>query len=212
MDLPTANTYMVITIYLALFFFINQSWATEIRGESSHQEKKIEATKATHFSLVSIDYLSWQQEGKIKSGSSQSPLIITNQGVCAGGAIGYDYRTYRTFIDGCFIYGSGNAGSEKNTITYNQSGISVYGLKASLGMGKIVSSARTEIGFKLPIMYVQQNLTKTNITSIHEPPTLSAMASLYSRWPFEDWFVQTEFSKIIGNDLVLFSLGGGYQF
>jgi hypothetical protein len=61
-------------------------------------------------------------------------------------------------------------------------------------------------------MYIDQKLTLPSGTKLTEPNPVMAMASLYSRWPFERWFVQTEFSKFIGNDLVLFSVGGGHEF
>lgn len=211
MDVLTTDTYMVITLYFALFFFINHAWAdTESPPTQIEQGLDLKTKKVSK--LLSVDFMSWQQEGEIKSGAAKSRVIITNKGYCAGGAVGYEHGTYRSFIDGCFVYGYGNSGAVKNSITYDQSDISAYGAKASIGMGRFVSSARAEIGFKLPIMYIHQSLTEPNNASITEPPPFMAMASLYSRWPFQKWFVQTEFSKFIGNDLVLFAVGGGYDF
>ena len=212
MGVLTTDTYMAITFYFALLFLVSQAWSVTSlpAGQMDHEVK---AESAKFFRQVSLDYLTWQQAGSIKTSTGKSPLIITNQGVCAGGALGFDHITYRTFIDGCFVYASGNAGAVKNSVvTYDQSDISAYGAKMSLGIGRFVSSARAEIGFKIPIMYIDQKLTLPSGTKLTEPNPLSAMASLYSRWPFEKWFVQTEFSKFIGNDLVLFSLGGGHEF
>jgi hypothetical protein len=204
MDLLTADTHMAIIFYLTFALLSLQSWALEMQQPFLPEGES--------FRLLSVDYLSWQQEGSVKSAGVQSPIVITNQGLCAGGTLGRNYKSYLSFIDGCFIYGSGNAGSEKNTITYNQSHISVYGAKVSLGIGKYVSKAKTEIGFKVPAMFVAQTFSRANSSTLREPEAFMTMASLYSRWRFEDWFVQTEFSKIIGNDLVLFSIGGGHQF
>lgn len=212
MGVLTTNTYMVITIYLALILFLNQAWSAEIEAPPSHIETEIETKSKKVSTLVFLDYLTWQEDGTIKSGSAKSPIVITNQGICAGGAMGYETVTYRTFIDGCFIYGSGNVGAVKNTITYNQSDIRAYGVKASIGAGRFVSSAKAEIGFKIPLMYIDQTLTEPTNSTISDTQAVMAMASLYSRWPFEKWFVQTEFSKFIGNDFVLFSVGGGHEF
>ena len=211
MGVLTTDTYMAITLYFALFLLTSQAWCvTTAPLDHVEQEIKVEPTKISK--QVTLDYLTWQQAGSIKTTSAKSPLIITNQGICAGGALGVDHVTYRTFVDGCFIYASGNAGAVKNTITYDQSDISAYGAKMSLGIGRFVSSARAEIGFKIPVMYVNQSLTLPSGSTLTEPDSLMAMAALYSRWPFEKWFVQTEFSKFIGNDLVLFSVGGGHEF
>jgi hypothetical protein len=161
---------------------------------------------------VFLDFLSWQQEGKIKSGNTKSPIILTNRAVCAGGSLGHNFLTYRSFVDGCFVYGLGNVGSEKKTITYDQSDISLYGLKASIGISKFVSPSNAEIGFKIPLLLTHQLLTEPKNTKLTTPTPFSVMASLYSRWPIQQWFVQTEFSKFVDNDLVLFSVGAGYNF
>jgi hypothetical protein len=203
---------MVITLYLALFFFINNAWAQDSESPPTQIEQGIDLKTKKVSKLLYVDYMSWQQEGEIKSGTTKSRFLITNKGYCAGGAIGYERNTYRSFVDGCFVFAYGNTGAVKNSITYDQSDISAYGAKASIGIGKFVSSARTEIGFKLPIMYIHQSLTEPRNSSVTEPPPFMAMASLYSRWAFQKWFVQTEFSKFIGNDLVLFAVGGGYDF
>ena len=110
------------------------------------------------------------------------------------------------------MYGLGNVGSEKKTITYDQSDISLYGLKASIGISKFVSPSNAEIGFKIPLLLTHQLLTEPKNTKLTTPTPFSVMASLYSRWPIQQWFVQTEFSKFVDNDLVLFSVGAGYNF
>lgn len=185
---------MVIAIYLALSLISIGAFAQEGKG------------------LAFVDFMSWQQEGSIKTGSTQSDIILTNKATCLGGAYSFHVTSYRTFIDGCMFYGNGNVGSEDNTITYNQSRIALWGAKASLGAGKFVSPSQSEIGLKLPIMYVHQTLTEPAGTSLTQPNPFMIMVSLYSRWPIKNWFVQTEFSKFIGNDQVLYSLGGGSEF
>ena len=197
MDVLTADTYMVINILFAFLLFTSHALSSITRYNSSD---------------VFVDTMSWQQEGRIKTTTASSKFILTNKAVCAGGSLSWETQVLRTFIDGCFLYGQGNAGSEKSTITYDQSDISLYGVKASLGGGLIVSSAKAEVGLKIPVMFVGQNYTKPSSTSLTEPSPFLLMGSLYSRWPFQQWFVQTEFSKIVGNDLTLFSLGAGYKF
>ncbi len=191
---------MAIIFHLIILIFSHSLWAMELSRPLS---------KST---AVFLDFLSWQQEAEIKSGNAKSSIIVTNRAVCAGGSLGRNFLTYRSFVDGCFVYGLGNAGSEKRAITYDQSDISIYGAKASIGISKFVSPSNAEIGFKLPVMLTHQHLTEPKNTKLTTPNPLLVMASLYSRWPIEQWFIQTEFSKFIENDLVLFSVGAGYNF
>lgn len=194
MDVPPPDTFMAINIFLVLIFASTSSWAQTQRTDAF------------------IDMMSWQQEGRVKINNIRSNFIVTNRALCAGGSKNIETATYRSFIDGCFLYGQGNVGAEKNTVTYDQSDINVYGLKASVGAGYFVSSHKAEIGFKIPLMLISQTYTKPKQSSLTEPSPVLVMASLYGRWPFDQWFVQTEFSKIVGNDFVMFSMGGGYKF
>ncbi len=194
MDVLTPDTFMAINIFLLFFFVSTFAWGQTQRSDAF------------------IDMMSWQQEGSVKINNIRSNFIVTNRALCAGGSMGLETATYRSFVDGCFLYGQGNVGAEKNTVTYDQSDISVYGLKASVGSGFFVSSKKAEIGFKIPLMIVSQTYTKPNQASLTEPSPVLLMGSLYGRWPFEKWFFQTEFSKIVGNDFVMFSLGAGYKF
>jgi hypothetical protein len=212
MDVLITNTYMAIIIYLSILLFLNPEITL---GAADLTDNKIQLQSQHSYQkskLVFIDYLSWQQEGEIKSGNERSNIIITNQGVCPGAQNSWVKDTYRSFFDGCFIIGSGNTGSEKNNITYNQSGISAFGIKASLGMGMFVSSAKAEIGLKIPFMYVHQSLTEPSGANIKKPDEVMMLGSLYSRWPFESWFIQTEFGKFLVKDLTLFSIGAGHEF
>ena len=184
---------------LLIFSALSQSvMAMEMSGKS--------------FRSLSIDLMSWQQEGAIKASNAKSKITTTNMGYCAGGSWGKKTEKFRNFIDGCFFYASGNVGAENSVITYDEKNISASGLKLSFGSGMFVSQSRAEIGFKIPLMYANQNLTEPNGAKLKEPNPLIFMGSVYSRWPFSNLFLQTEFSKIIGNDLTLFSIGAGYEF
>jgi hypothetical protein len=216
MDVFIADAYMALKLLLLIIFFNQSAFALAKKNVPVPlAEEKDEETEVfvpnTKF-WASADWLNWQEEGLIKAGGFKNRLIITNRALCAGGGYSYNQEFYRLFVEACLFSGKGNAGSEKNSITYNQSDISLYGVKAALGAGRFVSTIHTEIGFKLPMMYVNQTFNHPPSGDVTAPPSTMLMASLYSRWPFEKWFVQTEFSKFIGNDLTLFSLGGGYEF
>lgn len=166
---------------------------------------------------VFIEYMTWQQSAEFKSPSRKSPLIITNHGLCAGGTYGYRNAFYHGFIDGCLFQGYGNIGSVKPDITYRQSNVPVYGMKASLGGGMIVSSKGAEVGLKIPLLYNHQPLDNPNQASFpnseaEENSPLLIMGSIYARWPVDSWFVQTEFSKVFDQELTQWGVGLGYKF
>ncbi len=166
---------------------------------------------------IFIDYISWQNDATLKTASGDSELIITNHGFCAGGSWGYKNAFYHAFLDGCLLQGYGNVGSEKRSVTYKQSNVPSYGLKASLGAGMTVSSLGAEVGLKLPILYTIQSLDDPNQVTfpgskVEEGSPLRPLASLYSRWPFEKWFVETEFAHALDKDLTFWGVGLGRKF
>lgn len=187
------------------------------------EEKVVAHMKLLHDKIyhknkyVFIDYVSWQREASIKSATARTPLIITSHGVCAGGGWGYQNAFYHVFLDGCFMYGYGNVGAEVSSLTYKQSNIPTYGFKASVGAGMIVSSLGAEVGLKLPVLYSHLELDRPDQNKfpgykVDEETPFMPMASLYSRWPVQKWFIQTEFAKVIGKDLTLWALGAGHTF
>lgn len=163
------------------------------------------------------DYISWQQDMSLKTPSGSKSLIATNKGYCAGGGYGFSNVNYHLFVDGCFLYFRGDASAQKTSTTYHQTDVYGWGAKISAGGGMYVSSARAEVGFKLPLLYTDQNFDDPNQTAfpgthVSEPSSVQTYASLYTRWPFDKWFFQTEFGKRLGKDLTLWSLGLGYKF
>jgi len=163
---------------------------------------------------LSATYVSWQQFAKLTYATGKSHLTITNQGNCLGGDAGYENRYYHFYFDGCFLYGAGNVQGETSGPTYQQSSIAAYGLKAGPGVSMIVSSSRSRIGVKLPLIANYQKLSQPADTTatVKEESPLSAMLSLYSRWQFNKWYFQTEFGKYVNNDASFWGLGAGRSF
>lgn len=187
-------------------------------SEKVEQHLKSEEAKQYHTqTFVFADYISWQQDFSLKTPAGKKNLIATNKGYCAGGGYGYQNANYHFFADGCFLYFRGDAAAQNTTVTYHQSDVYGYGLKVSLGAGMFVSSAKAEVGFKIPVMYANQDFDNPNQTSfpgtkVSQPKNVNSFVSLYTRWPFDRWFFQTEFGKRLDEDLTLWSLGFGYKF
>lgn len=182
--------------------------------------KSLEDGKYRLNTRLFVNYLSWQRKVDLLIAGNTSPIVITNKGLCAGGALGIQNASYSFFLDGCALLASGEIQSQNTSPTYQQSAIPVRGFMGGIGVGKIVSPTGAEIGFKIPIMMASQKLTQPPTSSpscaagcnIEEPPTMSIMGSLYSRWHFSNVYFQTELSKFIDQDAVLWSLGTGYRF
>jgi hypothetical protein len=165
----------------------------------------------------SVQYISWQQDATLKSNTGgEAGLIITNKGLCAGGELGYENYQFHFYLDGCVLYGTGNVKNNDQDLidNYQQSSIPAYGIKAGPGASLIVSSSKSRIGIKLPMIYSVQKLTTPTQTgfSVEDGPSMAFIASLYSRWQFNKWYLQTEFGKYLKQEQTFWGLGIGKEF
>lgn len=168
-------------------------------------------------SSLSLSYVSWQQEATLKhSTAGEASLIITNKGFCAGGDMGYENYLYHFYVDGCLLYGSGGVKNNDQALidNYQQSNLPAIGLKAGPGASLIVSSSRSRIGIKLPLIYSVQKLTspKDSAYTVEQASQLAFVGSLYSRWQFNSWYFQTEFGKYLTQQQTFWGFGIGKEF
>ena len=164
-----------------------------------------------------FQYMSWQQDATINhSSSGKAGLIITNRGLCAGGDLGFENAFYHFYVDGCALFGSGGVKNNDQDVisNYQQSNVPAYGFKAGPGASLIVSSSKSRIGIKIPIIYSIQKLTEPTdpAYSIDQGAPISFMTSLYSRWQFNKWYFQTEFGKYLQQERTVWGLGIGREF
>lgn len=167
-----------------------------------------------------LEYLTWQQKSVLTIGGEDHSLILTNRGVCIGGGMGYKNKFYHFFLDSCAVLAGGEIQSQNTIPIYQQSDISARGIKSSLGVGKVVSETGSEIGFKVPVLFISQDLTDPPANSlgcgggcsVEDPSSFSFLTSIYSNWAFDNWYFQTEFGKFINKNDILWTLGLGYNF
>jgi hypothetical protein len=184
----------------------------EIIGHIQFVTNKVYKRTSSFF----ISYVSWQQDAEIrKNDGSHAGLILTNKGFCPGGETGWENYLWHFSIDGCFMFGSGGV-SKQGTSTirkYQQSNIPAIGFKASPGISMIVSSTRSRIGIKIPIIYTMQKLTPpSSAYTMKQDSPLSIVTSLYSRWQFPNWYFQTEFGKYVSKESTFWGFGIGKSF
>lgn len=165
----------------------------------------------------SLQYVSWQSDATLKvNGTGETGLIVTNKGFCAGGDAGYENARYHFFVDGCIMYGSGGVKNNDTSLIddYQQANVPAMGVKMGPGASIIVSSSRSRIGVKLPIIYSIQELTVPDspLYSIDQPAPLSIVGSIYSRWQFDRWYFQTEFGKYLTAEQTFWGFGIGQEF
>ena len=199
----------------------------EYLSQLEYEEKKVEKTfdlVQQNFQLLDdkiyhgqwrlfVDYISWQYGAVLKKPNGSSDLIVTNKGYCPGVSYAQENKFVSFFADACFLFTSGGVTSVDPSVTYVQSNISGTGLKTSLGIGYFVSSLGSELGLKLPVMLVSQNLEDPPAAGykVTEGTSLIPMLGFYSRIPFAKIFIQTEFSKYVKEDQVQWSVGLGYK-
>lgn len=165
----------------------------------------------------SVQYVSWQQDATLKHATAgKAGLIVTNKGYCAGGDVGYENYRFHFYVDGCILYGSGGVKNNDQDLidNYQQANIPAYGIKAGPGASIIVSSSKSRIGIRLPMLYSVQKLTTPNdpAYSVDQGSSLAFISSLYSRWQFNKWYFQTEFGKYIKQEQTFWGLGFGKEF
>lgn len=167
-------------------------------------------------SSINVQYVSWQHDATLHRTSSNKDtgLIITNQGYCLGGDVGVENGFYHFLIDGCFLVGSGGISSYGDSnITYQQN-IPAAGLKIGPMASMIVSSSKSRIGIGLPLIYTSQKLTQPsdNDYKVEEESPLAALATINSRWQFDQWYIRTEFGQYFKKQESYWGLGFGRQF
>ena len=168
---------------------------------------------AGHWRLF-IDYISWQYGAVLNKPTGSSDLVITNKGICPGVNYARENKFLSFSVDACLLQTSGGVSSIDPTVTYTQSNISATGIKSSISIGYFVSASKTEIGLKIPLMLISQDLEDPPAVGykVKEGTNLIPMAGLYSRWPIGNYFFQTEFSKYLEEDQTQWALGLGYKF
>jgi hypothetical protein len=201
-----------------------------ILSELEFREGKVEKTNdqvTTHLQYLSdinykftaswqFQYMSWQYSANMVRNSTgkQTDLIITNQGVCLGGDVGYESGFYHYALEGCFLMGSGGVTAYGTPeITYKQN-LTAYGIKLGPSAYKIVSSSKSRIGISLPILYSTQKMTQPDDTDyvVDQDNTINFVPTLNARWQFDKWYIKTEFGQYFKKKETLWALGMGRQF
>lgn len=163
---------------------------------------------------LSFQYISWQTETDILSSNTKTGLLITNRGLCVGGDAGIENASYHFYVDGCVFAGSGGVSNTSDGVDYQQSNVPAYGAKFGPGASMIVSSSKSRIGIKLPVIYTLQKLQQPANPAyvIKDISPISLVASIYSRWQFTHWYFQTEFGKYVQVEQTFWGLGIGKSF
>lgn len=171
-------------------------------------------------SSLTFQYVSWQNEATITNSATnaEANLNITNRGLCLGGDIGVENHLFHFYLDGCLLYGAGNVKNIDTSVIaeYEQQNVPALGFKGGPGMSFIVSSSKSRLGFKIPIIYSTQrleNATKDGVSYEIKPESpMSILTTVYSRWQFDKWYIQTEFGKYVSKELTYWGLGVGKEF
>ena len=219
-DSPVPETNKNRQIFLSLRENLSQLEYKESNVEKvydliqNHFKNLEEKIFKGHWRLF-IDYVSWQNKAVLTDSGSEYDLIITNKGICPGINYARENKNFSFSVDACFMLASGEVKAlDPTALTYSQSNVHAVGLKGSLGIGHFVSSTKSEIGLKIPVIFVSQLLQDppNSGATISEGSEFIPMAGIYSRWPLGKFFVQTEFSKFLSQDHILWALGAGYGF
>lgn len=173
--------------------------------------------KVYHFTWsLSLQYVSWQYDATMHRSSTgkNTGLILTNKGYCVGGDAGIQNGFYHFMVDGCALIGSGGVSAYGDPNVVYEQNLPAKGFKIGPSASMIVSSSKSRIGIGLPIIYTSQKLTQPGDTDykVEEKGPISALATIYSRWQFGDWYLRTEFGQYFGSQESFWGFGFGKQF
>ncbi len=160
---------------------------------------------------TSVHYLSWQSQASLIGPFETTNLLSTNLGVCPGIGASLENRYWSLSLDLNGLYGSGGVSAVQGIVEYQQSQVPAIGGRLAVGGGRIVSSSGSELGLRASALYVRQTLSRPSDTqySIEQNKTLSFTASIFSRWRFNRFYIETDFGRTIARPSTLWSLGFG---
>ena len=161
-----------------------------------------------------LDYLSWQTEATLKGPTGSYPLVATNVGLSPGLGVSYENSFYAFSLDANLIYGTAGVSTLQGGPTYQQSDVPAFGSRLAFGTGLIVSATRSEVGLRASLFYIKQSLSTPSTAgySVEQSKELSETLSLYSRWLFNPFFLQTEFGRYLNRPATVWSIGFGSFF
>lgn len=161
-----------------------------------------------------FEIISWQTEATLQGPVETTTLLATNLGLSPGIGFSYENRRWASSLDLAGIYGSGGVSSQNSLITYSQSDVAAYGAKATFGFARVVASSGSELGLRASALYIKQSFTvpPDPSYSIEQKKALSGTISLFSRWRFNRFYLQTDFGRYFGRPATIWSLGGGLTF
>jgi hypothetical protein len=218
--IATSTLDSTVTRDVPLFEFFKKAL-----GKLEYREDEVDATAdrvKAHLTVLeekkyrikwraSLHYMSWQSQATLKGPFENTSLLTTNLGFCPGIGASLENRFWSLSLDLSGLYGSGGVSPIYGNVLYQQSQVPAFGGRFSVGGGRIVSSSGSEVGLRGSILFVRQSLTKPPDPSysIDQDKTLSLTVSVFSRWRFNRFYLETDFGRTVARPSTLWSIGLG---
>ncbi len=161
-----------------------------------------------------LHYMSWQSQAALVGPFETTSLLTTNLGFCPGVGASLENRFWALSLDLSGLYGSGGVSAVQGLVEYQQSQVPALGGRIAIGGGRIVSSSGSEVGLRGSLLFVRQNLTKPSDSqySVTQDKMISYTVSLFSRWRFNRFYLETDFGRTVARPSTLWSIGLGSVF
>jgi hypothetical protein len=186
------------------------STSDRIRTHLTHLEEKKYRFRWRFF----VHYMSWQSQAALVGPFETTSLLTTNLGFCPGIGTSLENRFWSLSLDLSGLYGSGGVSAVQGLVEYQQSQVPALGGRFAIGGGRIVSASGSEVGLRGSLLFVRQNLTKPSDSqyTVTQDKTLSYTISVFSRWRFNKFYLETDFGRTIARPSTLWSIGLGSIF
>ncbi len=186
------------------------STSDRVRTHLTHLEEKKYRLRWRLF----LNYMSWQSQAALVGPFETTNLLTTNLGLCPGFGMSLENRFWALSLDLSGLYGSGGVSAVQGLVEYQQSQVPALGGRFAIGGGRIVSASGSEVGLRGSLLFVRQNLTKPsdNQYNVTQDKILSYTVSVFSRWRFNRFYLETDFGRTIARPSTLWSIGLGTIF
>jgi hypothetical protein len=189
--------------------------ADKVLDYANTRVEKIKNSVMGFSSFLKAGFISWQRNLILKKNDNtkESDLVLTNSGLCMGGGTTYGNYNYNYLLDWCFVAGFGTISDNGGDLgKYQQGSIPVFGAAVSPGFSLLFSKKKTELGFKIPMYFLAQELEEPSGFSFEEKGNFFVLGSIFSRWHLDTYFFEVEFSKFIDQDSSMWQFGIGRKF
>ena len=187
--------------------------AEELFEEVSSRSSEYRKLLFSRSKVLSISYLTWQDDLKLISPAGQEQEIhSTAEGTCFGGGVNYSNAYVNYKMEGCFAMATSTVGEDSKDVKYFQTDVSQRAIFLYPGVLWKPQAGDVSIGFSTPLVYRVGDYTQPDGFEIESTSKLSFGLMLESKYQYKKIGLDLKLGKLIGFSSSVLSFGLNYFF